>query len=347
MGTSKAPRLRPPGRIIAAALPALVLIGAVARAQTIPGVPPKLAEIMRQLGVQPPGDGQPLLFGDWRVAVEPPVKNPDFTELMARARREDVVLPLGNALFDPKVAQVGQWQSEFFLANYGTALFLAKPFAPGRLPVVLVHGINGTPRDFTDLADHLEDGRYQPVFFYYPSGMPLAAAARQLGERLKEFSHRHPATAFAVIGHSMGGVVATGVLDQMDVADSLASWRVLVAISSPFSGIQTAQYAHTLPRHPPAWDDLAGGSAFLQQLQATRFPRDLAFYLFFGARSTRPLLAALGNNDGVLTIDGMVAAPLSRSARDVFGFYEDHTSILSAPLVSRRLDQILKAELGG
>jgi pimeloyl-ACP methyl ester carboxylesterase len=164
---------------------------------------------------------------------------------------------------------------------------------------------------------------------------------------MQEFMERHAVDRFAVIGHSMGGVVAKGVLDQLDVGDDLASWRVLIAISSPFAGIQTAQYAERLPRHPPAWDDLAGSSPFLAKVQQTRFPRKLAFYVFFGARSSRPILAALGNNDGVLTLDATVGSPLIGAARDVFGFYEDHVSILAAPLVFRRLEQVLGAELGG
>ena len=48
-------------------------------------------------------------------------------------------------------------------------------------------------------------------------------------------------------------------------------------------------------------------------------------------------MTPFGNNDGVLTVDSMVASPVTADARDVFGFYEDHNSILGAPLVYRRL----------
>ena len=48
---------------------------------------------------------------------------------------------------------------------------------------------------------------------------------------------------------------------------------------------------------------------------------------------------------GIETQSGEGGAPVTRWARDVDGFDEDHTSILAAPLVYRRLDDILDAEM--
>lgn len=56
-------------------------------------------------------------------------------------------------------------------------------------------------------------------------------------------------------------------------------------------------------------------------------------------------MAALGNNDGVLTLASVLDSPVGDHARDVFGFYADHTSLLSTPLAFRRLDLVLAAEL--
>ena len=317
-----------------------------ALARRLPELPPPIGQVLGQLGINTDA-GVSGLFGNWHAAFRPPVKNPELVEVMEQARTGDVVLPLDHPLFAPETAEVGHWHSQFFVSTYGTALFLSAPFDPERIPVVLVPGINGSARDFAQLVQHVDRSRYQALYFVYPSGMALGGASRQLGTRLREFVGRHPVDRFAVIAHSMGGLVAAGVLEQVDVADALPGWRTLIAISSPFAGVETAEYAERLPQHPPAWDDLAGRSAFLTKLYATRFPRTLDFYLFFGARSSRRLLSTLGNNDGVLTLEAVVGSPMSESARDVFGFYEDHMSILAAPLVFRRLDQILAAELGG
>jgi pimeloyl-ACP methyl ester carboxylesterase len=317
-----------------------------AAAQPLLRLPAPLEKVLQQSGVGQRGGTLPFL-GDWQAILRPPERNAEFAALMERARREDQVLPLTHPLFAPENAIAGHWHSEFVLANYGTALFLAAPYAADRIPVILVHGINGTPRDFAALVPQLQESGYQAVYFVYPSGMALAGASRQLGERLREFVERHDIDRLAIIGHSLGGVVSKALLDEVDVHDDLQAWRVFISISSPFGGVDTAQYAERLPRHPPAWDDLARNSAFMHKVQSTSFPSDVRFYLVFSARSSARWMSTLGNNDGVLTLDSMVATPVTEAATDVFGFYEDHTSILQAARVLSRIQGVLATELGG
>jgi pimeloyl-ACP methyl ester carboxylesterase len=275
---------------------------------------------------------------------EPPVPDREFVALMKRGRTEDVVVNSAHPLFGQDNIKLGVWQSSFFLQNYGTALFLAAPYEKDRIPVVLVHGINSSPRDFEPLVSHFADSRYQPILFFYPSGMALRDAARQLGTQLQAFVRRHRIHRFAVVGHSMGGLVAKGMLDEFDVTEALPGWSVFISISSPWRGIDLAHNSGQLPRHPPSWEDLPPESAFIRNINRTPFPDDLPFYLFFGARSG-PTLFARGNNDGVLSVESVVDAPVCKLARDTFGFYEDHNSILAAPLVYQRLQTVLELEL--
>ena len=115
--------------------------------------------------------------------------------------------------------------------------------------------------------------------------MALGSAAQQLGERLQEFLQRHDVRNVVVIGHSMGGLVGKGVLTQLKVAKTLPAWRVFISISTPFAGTASTRYSDRLPRRPSSWDDLAPSLVFLQTVQATGFPAELGFYLFFSARS--------------------------------------------------------------
>lgn len=315
-----------------------------ALAVPIPRVPRGLQQLLESSGVLQ-SEAAARLLGDWQSALRPPVRNPQFVALMERARREDLVVPLTHDMLAPENASIGLWHSQFFVETYGSALLLAADFTPDRIPVVLIPGINGSPRDFADLVPELQRAGYQLAYFVYPSGMALDDAAQQLAARLQEFLQRHDVPRLAIIGHSMGGLVGKGVLDQVDAADALPQWRVFVSLSAPFGGVASAQYADRLPRRPPAWDDLASGSAFMQKIDSTRFPSGLSFYLFFSARSDRPIMTPFGNNDGVLTIDSMVRSSVTGEARDVFGFYEDHTSILRSPLVFRRLEAVLSAGL--
>ena len=57
------------------------------------------------------------------------------------------------------------------------------------------------------------------------------------------------------------------------------------------------------------------------------------------------MLASMGNNDGRLTLQSMMDAPVVEQARDVYGFYEDHESILKSQRVFDRLVSVLRREL--
>ena len=328
-------------RILAAALLGIASAAIPARAGS--RIPDPLRAALSRMGVSP--DGADAMIDATLGERQPPPTDPGIASRMERARQEDVVADGHDALFDERQVQLGVWAAPAFLRDYGTALLLTAPYDPRRIPVFLVHGINGSPRDFAPLASHLSGSRYQPVVFYYPTGMSLADASRELGTRMRDFLKRHPTDRFAVVGHSLGGLVAKGVLDQFDVARLFPAWKTLVGMSCPWSGVPAAANANRLPAHPASWDDLAPTSTFMQRIGTTPFPRGLAFYMFFGARGGRSIVSLLGNHDGRLTVDSMMDTPLAEAANDTFGFYEDHVSILAAPRVFRRLDTILDHHL--
>jgi pimeloyl-ACP methyl ester carboxylesterase len=310
-----------------------------------PYMPAPLRGILERFGVAPE-DVENFVQGQVSgAAAVPPVTSPVTAARMERARHEDIVARPGDALFDDINVRLGVWNSGVFLRTYGTALLLAAPWDDARTPVFLIHGMNGSPRDLVGLVSHLRATSYQPVVFFYPTGMSLAQASQELGLRLQEFAARHSIKRFAIIGHSMGGLVAKGLLDEYDVRRALPSWKVLVGISSPWRGVAWAAYGHHLPRHPASWDDLAPASSFMRRVNRTPFPPQLGFYIFFGARSRHGILSGLGSNDGQLTVDSVMDTPLTQQARDTFGFYENHASIIEAPQVFERLEMVLDREL--
>lgn len=305
-------------------------------------MPRPLGMVLQRVGVDASDD---TLLGNihpgFRALPDP---DSELAALMERARREDVVADSIHPMFgDPNIG-LGVWQSSFFLENYGTALFLAAPYRDDRIPVFLVHGMKGSPRDFAPLVTQFADSRYQPISFFYPTGMALGDAARQLGMRLQEFVLRHHVQRFAVIGHSVGGLVAKGMLDQFDVTETLPGWGVFISISSPWRGIESAQNCRRLPRHPRSWEDMPPTSTFVRNINSTPFPGNLPFYLFFGDHGRRKLFVD-DENDGVVSLQSVIDAPACKQARETFRFDEDHRSILASGLVYQNVQAVLEREL--
>ena len=87
-------------------------------------------------------------------------------------------------------------------------------YNPGKIPVLLIHGLGNSPATWVPTIDFLRSNQlirenYQFWFFSYPSGLPFPVATAALRERLAEFRRHYPDHKdMIVIGHSMGGMIA-------------------------------------------------------------------------------------------------------------------------------------------
>ncbi len=90
----------------------------------------------------------------------------------------------------------------------------------GRVPVVLVHGLWGSPRNWTRMLSALEtdpfvDSRFQFLTFGYSGGGPITHVASQLRNELRTLRDRldpeHSDSAWdrmVLVGHSLGGILS-------------------------------------------------------------------------------------------------------------------------------------------
>jgi pimeloyl-ACP methyl ester carboxylesterase len=97
---------------------------------------------------------------------------------------------------------------------------MLRPFEPGKIPVVFVHGLFSSPRAWVQTINELRNSpaiasRYQFWVFLYPTGLPIPASARRLREDLARARERlDPAHTdgalerMVLVGHSMGGLLS-------------------------------------------------------------------------------------------------------------------------------------------
>jgi pimeloyl-ACP methyl ester carboxylesterase len=97
---------------------------------------------------------------------------------------------------------------------------MSRPYEPGKIPVIFVHGLVSSPRAWVKTINELEntpliESRYQFWVFLYPTGLPIPSSARRLRESLERVRnvvdplHSDPALDRTVlVGHSMGGVLS-------------------------------------------------------------------------------------------------------------------------------------------
>src|SRR5262245_25797618 len=73
--------------------------------------------------------------------------------------------------------------------------------------VVLIHGFTSSSTSIAKIATHVHHS-FPVAVFDYPSHKGIDRGAHDLSERLKRYSNTLSRTGLALVGHSMGGLVA-------------------------------------------------------------------------------------------------------------------------------------------
>jgi pimeloyl-ACP methyl ester carboxylesterase len=146
-------------------------------------------------------------------------------------------------------------------------LYMLEPYQPGKIPVLMIHGLWSSPITWMEMFNDLRGSpeirdRYQFWFYLYPTGQPFWLSAAQMRRDLAEAreivdpQHRQPALdQMVLVGHSMGGLVAR--LQTLDSGNDF--WRTVS--EKPFEVIQAS---HEVKR------DLAGTYFFRPALSVRR-----------------------------------------------------------------------------
>jgi hypothetical protein len=113
-------------------------------------------------------------------------------------------------------------------------LLMIRPYEPGKIPVVMVHGLISSPLAWIPmlnelLRDPVIQQKYQFMLYMYPTGVPMPIAAASLRDALSQAKltfnpdGRDPAFDHMVLlGHSMGGLLS----HFMTVSSGDQLWRL-------------------------------------------------------------------------------------------------------------------------
>src|SRR3954468_6235753 len=113
-------------------------------------------------------------------------------------------------------------------------LVMIRPYEPGKIPVVMVHGLISSPLAWIPMLNELLrdpaiQAKYQFMLYMYPTGVPVPIAAAGLRDSLSQakmlFNPDGRAPAFdqmVLLGHSMGGLLSHFMV--VDSADQL--WKL-------------------------------------------------------------------------------------------------------------------------
>ncbi|MBN1497317.1 MAG: hypothetical protein JXA07_11145 [Spirochaetes bacterium] len=226
-------------------------------------------------------------------------------------------------------AEVGWWSPSTFMRAFGAAIYFTREYEPSKIPVLFVHGAQGSPQNWAYFLFRLDARRYQPWFYYYPSGIRLGLASRLLFEALKDLRKRFGFSAICITAHSMGGLITRDMLSRFDLKREGIDVKVYVTLASPWGGFESADRAFLFPsKRLPVWYDVTSASAFIDRALRAKLPQGVSYYLFYGTA------------DGVAegrALDERVYT----GAKEKFAFDVDHEGILSDRRVFDKYREVL------
>ena len=176
---------------------------------------------------------------------------PDVEHVRTSEEREAVIAAFNGVFGDHLAATANPLAIPMRLHHAGTPLTLRADALSGTVPqagrklLVLVHGLCMNDLQWTrDGHDHgamlAEALGYTPLYLHYNSGLPIAENGRRFAELLEtaQADWPTPIDEIAIIGHSMGGLLARSACQHAVGAEHrwLASLRHLVCMGSPHHG---------------------------------------------------------------------------------------------------------------
>ena len=247
------------------------------------------------------------------------------------------VVKLRDPMFSRDYAELGLWKPLDFTEKVGGGMFLLSKYREGRVPVVFVHGIKGTPLDWKHVIKGLDRTKFQPVVLHYPSGLPLDMISEFMLKAVNKLQSKHGFDEFYVVAHSMGGLVTRSFVKKYVTGDNPARIGMVMTINSPMMGIESA--AAGVKYTPvqfvvPVFHDVAYKSDFIIALHEWRWPQDIPYHLVFSYYEDEA-------NDGTVSLDSQIPRSLQNEASAMYGFRAEHAGLLKKSQFTRKFNSIL------
>ena len=245
---------------------------------------------------------------------------------------------MDDFVFSDEYGKRGFWTGLEFFKEIGGNVYFLEVYDPTKIPILFVHGAAGSPQNWQTFFESIDRNKYQPWFFYFPSGSSIDSMSYLLFWKLQNLQTKYKFKELCITAHSMGGLVVHSFM--VNYGFLFPSITNFISISTPWGGEELAEIGVKYsPAVIPAWRDMQPGSEFINSIFRKKIPPAVDYYLFFWHKGNRNILRP--NNDKAVTLASQLDQRSQRDAKMLYGFNEDHVSILSSKQVISQYNAIL------
>ena len=232
----------------------------------------------------------------------------------------------------------GFWEPISFFKELGGNIYFLEEYDPEKIPILFIHGAAGTPKGWAYFVDHIDRTRFQPWFFYYPTGTRIDSMSYLLLWKLTNLQAKYQFNQLYITAHSMGGLIARSFI--INYGRQFPCVKLFISLATPWGGDRMAEYGvQQSPVVIPSWIDMQPEGDFIKSLYRIKMPESVSFYMFGGHKGNRNPFRS--NNDGTITLSSILDYRPQSEAKMNYTFNEDHTSILFSEKVAAQYNAIL------
>ena len=275
---------------------------------------------------------------NWQINIPVP-ETPEIEQSLVYPK--GAIRKLNDPIFGSELSTLGMYEPSAFLERAPSLFYALEDYLPYKIPVIFVHGIGGTAREFIPIINKMDREHYVPWFFYYPSGNDLNDSA-EIFNKLLLSGKLFPkiGTPMIIVAHSMGGLVAREALNLQQGTEAENKVELLITLASPFAGHpQAASGVKHAPIVLPAWRDLNPEGQFIENLFRKPLPSTVKHQLLY-AYANPDTFKPVDNSDGVVPIYSQLRPVAQEQSSLNYGFNSSHTGILKN---ESAIDHVIKS----
>ena len=242
---------------------------------------------------------------------------------------------LDDPIFSHQVAMEGLYYPESFNKKTKGIYRLAPEFKKGSVPILFVHGMAGTPRDWKYMLANLDLTLYTPYVLYYPSGEDFTKLAAHYNAWISsdKIFENGPGV---IVAHSFGGIIVRDGLNLEHESNRL----LFISLATPYGGdAKASEGVKDAPYVIPSWRSIADDGSFIKNLYRKKLSDDETFELIFAYYNSGDGLSG----DGRVPLEKQLRSEAQKEARSIRGFNEDHISILQSKETADYINTLLEA----
>lgn len=161
------------------------------------------------------------------------------------------------------------------------------------MQVCYLHGFNSSHRSFNYVQHKLPSHDIIPITYN---------SHQSVSDTLEEVKKQLPPPPFSLVGHSLGGIIAVLLGQQV------AGVRSIVGISTPFGGSKAAVALRWLPGYPKVFHDITPSCEVITKVTSTKLKIPTLSIISIGGS----LPTTQESNDSVVTVASQRALPYGK-----------------------------------